>query len=75
MTGNIIVIACVLILAFFSGRSTVRMIRAELRGECTCADCGGCGKSGAECCECMQRMEELRKLRENKKCLDQQRER
>lgn len=68
--GEIIVIASVLVLAFFSGRSTLRSIKAELRGEATCAGCSGgcagCGKSGEACCSCMQQMEELKKLREKK---------
>lgn len=67
MTGEIIAIAAVLLLAFFSGRSTLRNIKAELRGESTCAGCAGCGKSGGDCCACMKKMEELQKLKERKK--------
>ena len=71
MTGEIIAIAAVLLLAFFSGRSTLRNIKAELRGESTCAGCSGgcagCGKSGGDCCACMKKMEELQKLKERKK--------
>lgn len=63
MTGEIIVIAAVVILAFFSGRSMLRSIRAELRGEGTCA---GCSKSGESCCTCMKQIEELKKLKEKK---------
>ena len=63
MTGEIIVIAAVLVLAFFSGRSTLRSIKAELRGEGTWAGCSGgctgCGKSGEACCACMKQMEEM----------------
>ena len=67
--GNFIVIAVLAVIVFFAGRSTIRMIRAELRGECTCSGCSGCsncGKSGEECRLCMQHMEELRKLAEEK---------
>ena len=74
MIGQIFVIAAVIILAFFSGRSTLRNIRAELRGEATCAGCKGCGKRGGDCCACMKQMEELKKLKEDK-CSDFQRER
>lgn len=67
MMGNIIAVAIILALAFFSGRSTLRAIRAEMRGEGTCAGCsGGCGRSGEACCSCMKQMEELRKLKESK---------
>ena len=52
MIGEVIVIAAVVAIAFFSGRSTLRSIKAELRGEGTCAGCSGgcagCGGSGAE---------------------------
>ena len=68
MIGQIIAIAAVLCLAFICGRSTLRAIRAELRGEGTCAGCKGCGKSGADCCACMQQMEELKQLKEKKRC-------
>ena len=56
MIGEVIVIAAVVAIAFFSGRSTLRSIKAELRGEGTCAGCsGGCtgvGGSGADFAGC-----------------------
>ena len=71
MIGEVIVIAAVVAIAFFSGRSTLRSIKAELRGEGTCAGCSGgcagCGKTGEVCCTCMRQMEELQKLKERKK--------
>lgn len=78
MIGEVIVIAAVVAIAFFSGRSTLRSIKAELRGEGTCAgcsggctgvggSCAGCGKTGEACCTCMRQMEELQKLKQSKK--------
>ena len=75
MIGEVIVIAAVVAIAFFSGRSTLRSIKAELRGEGTCAGCSGgcgggcagCGKTGEECGTCMRQMEELQKLKQSKK--------
>jgi hypothetical protein len=63
--GEILVIAGIIVLAFFSGRSTLRSIKAELRGEATCAGCSKCGE--VRCCSCMKQMEELRKLKKEKK--------
>ena len=52
MIGEIVVIAAVVAIAFFSGRSTLRSIRAELRGEGTCAGCsGGCAGAGGSCAD------------------------
>ena len=79
MIGQVIVFAVVAVIAFFSARSTLRGIRAELRGEGTCSGCSGgcagCGKTGDACCACMQQMEELKKLKERKRqCSDSRKE-
>ena len=69
--GQIIVISVLAVIVFFCGRSMLRNIRAELRGEGSCAGCpgcSGCSKSGADCCACMQQMEKLRQLKEAEKC-------
>ncbi|MBR2547153.1 MAG: FeoB-associated Cys-rich membrane protein [Eubacterium sp.] len=59
--GQIIVGTVVAVLAFFSGRAVLGGIKAELRGEKSCAGCSGCqsGKSCEECRMC-ERLEELR---------------
>ena len=66
----VIVIAVIAILAaviFFCGRATIRSIRAELRGEATCAGCSGnchgCGSAG-KCSSCSISAEEIKKLME-----------
>ncbi|MBQ3281333.1 MAG: hypothetical protein IJH41_02890 [Eubacterium sp.] len=60
--GQIIVGAAVAVLAFFCGKSVLGGIKAELRGERSCAGCTGCqpGKSCEECRMC-ERLEELRR--------------
>ena len=67
MIGNIIVIAVLAIVVFFCGRSVLRQIRAELRGEATCAGCSGnchgCGSAG-KCSACTISAEEIKKLME-----------
>lgn len=70
--GQIIVGSVVAVIAFLCGRSVLSGIRAELRGEKSCAGCSGCsgcqeGKSGEECRMCA-RLEELRR----NKCSDYQ---
>lgn len=71
VVGQIIVISVLAVIVFFCGRSMLRNIRAELRGEGSCAGCPGCSscsKSGAERCACMQQMEKLKQLKDSKKC-------
>ncbi len=65
--GNIIVGAVVALLAFLSGRSVLRSIKAELRGEGSCSGCGRCGQ-GASCGECRmcERLDELRRKKAEK---------
>ena len=60
--GQGIVIAVLAAIVFACGRSVIREILAELRGERSCAGCSGCqnGKSCEECRMC-QRLEELKK--------------
>ena len=70
--GQIIVGSVVAVIAFLCGRSVLSGIRAELRGEKSCAGCAGCsscqeGKSCEECRMCA-RLEELRR----KNCSDYQ---
>ena len=60
--GQAIVIAVICIVTFFAARETIRNIRAELRGEATCAGCSGCGGNKAECKMCSKSVDELRKL-------------
>jgi len=64
--GHIIVIAAVSVLAFFCLRSMLNGIRAEMRGERSCAGCSGCG-TGAGCKECRLCVERLEKLKAQKK--------
>ena len=50
--GQGIVIAVICVITFFAARATLRNIKAELRGEATCAGCSGCGQgksSGGTC--------------------------
>ena len=67
IVGNIIVIAVLAVVAFFCGRATLRSIRAELRGEATCAGCSGnchgCGSAG-KCSACSITAEEIKELME-----------
>lgn len=60
--GQGIIIAVLAAIVFACGRSMIREILAELRGERSCAGCSGCqsGKSCEECCMCA-RLEELKK--------------
>lgn len=60
--GQIIVGSVVALIAFLCGRSVIGGIKAELRGEKSCAGCSGCqeGKSCEECQMCA-RLEELRR--------------
>lgn len=60
--GQAIVIAVICVIAFFAARATLRNIKAELRGEATCAGCNGCGGNKAECKMCSKSVDELRKL-------------
>ena len=71
--GQAIVIAVIAVLAFICGRNVLRDIKAELKGQGTCAGCSGschegsgCGSNSMECAACMKRMEELKKLSEAK---------
>ena len=67
IVGNIIVIAVLAAVTFFCGRATLRSIRAELRGEATCAGCSGnchgCGSAG-KCSACSITAEEIKKVME-----------
>lgn len=62
--GNIIVICILAVVLFFCGKSVLRSIRAELKGEGTCAGCNGSchtGKKGSAECR-LQNFEELESL-------------
>ena len=69
MIGQGIVIAGICVITFFAARATLRNIKAELRGEATCAGCNGCNGCGgnkAECKMCGKSVDELRKLAREK---------
>ena len=79
LIGQAVVIAVITVLTIICGRNVLRDIKAELKGEETCAGCSGschggskcgnasgCGSTSMECMACMKRMEELKKLSETK---------
>ena len=64
--GQFIAGSAVAVLAFFCGRTVLGGIKAELRGERSCAGCSGCADGGScEECRMCQRLEEFR---ESKGC-------
>ncbi len=73
MLGQIIVGTVVAVIAFLCGRSVLGGIKAELRGEKSCAGCSGCqtGKSCEECHMC-EHLEELRQKRDMMKQTEKQ---
>ena len=58
--GHAVVIAAILAIVFFSGRSVLRGIKAEMRGEKSCAGCSRCGAGCAECRLCVEKLEMLK---------------
>ena len=75
--GYSIAIAVLVIVTFFCGRSMIRNIKAELKGEGTCAGCskaGTCSAAGpgsSGCQACLAKIEELKKLADKKRSGEQ----